>query len=169
MDDRINKIISDVGGLGWEQFCFGLIPQSWTYYQNKHLKALGRKTSGTTWLSQLVRKVWGVQKRMWDHRNSFVHKTKTSIHDKEVEAVTKAIERECRRGLDGLPGEFVGSFRGEVEKLVNSEDIVMKQQWLASIWYARDHLRFRQNLDPEERDPLAQAFITRFNLRRKRN
>ena len=119
-------------------------------------------------LSQLVRKVWGLQKQMWDHRNSFVHRTKTSIHDKEVEAVTKAIEYEFSRGLDGLPGEFVGSFRGEVEKLAKSEDIVMKQQWLASIWFARDHLRFRQNLEPEERDPLAQAFITRFKLRRKR-
>ena len=105
---------------------------------------------------------------MWDHRNSFVHQTKTSIHDKEVEAVTKAVEYEFSRGLDGLPGEFVGSFRGEVERLAKSEDIVMKQQWLASIWFARDHLRFRQNLDPEERDPLEQAFITRFKLRRKR-
>ena len=105
---------------------------------------------------------------MWDHQNSFVHKTKTSLHAKEAKALTQAIEHEFRRGLDGLSGEFVGSFRGEVEKLAKSEDIVMKQQWLASIWFARDHLRFRQNLEPEERDPLAQAFITRFKLRRKR-
>ena len=105
---------------------------------------------------------------MWEHRNSFVHKTQTSLHDKEVEAVTKAVEYEFSWGLDGLLGEFVGSFRGEVERLAKSEDIVMKQQWLALIWFARDHLRFRQNLEPEERDSLAQAFITRFRLRRRR-
>ena len=154
--------------LGWDQFCFGLISKSWTSYQDSYLKALGRRTSGVHWLSRLVRKVWGLQKRMWDHRNSFVHQPQRSIHEREVEAITKAIEHEFNRGLDGLSGEFVGSFRGEVEQLAKSEDIVMKQQWLASIWFARDHLRFRQNLEPEERDPLAQAFITRFKLRRKR-
>ena len=82
--------------------------------------------------------------------------------------MTKAIEMEFRRGLDGLPGEFAGSFRGEVEKLAKSEDIVMKQQWLASIWFARDHIGFSQGLEPEERDPLAQAFTNRFRLRLKR-
>ena len=167
-DNRLHTIISDMDSLGWDQFCFGLISKSWTQYQDSYLKALGRRTPGVNWLSQLVRKIWGLQKRMWDHQNSFVHKTKTSLHAKEAKALTQAIEHEFRRGLDGLSGEFVGSFRGEVEKLAKSEDIVMKQQWLASIWFARDHLRFRQNLEPEERDPLAQAFITRFKLRRKR-
>lgn len=119
-------------------------------------------------MSQLIRKVWDLQKKMWEHRNSFVHKESGSIHDKELEAVDEAIRVEFRRGLDGLPGEFAGNFRGDVKQLLDKKDPVIKQQWLASIWYARDNLRLEQGLDEDVRDPLAAAFISRFHLRRKR-
>ena len=68
----------------------------------------------------------------------------------------------------GSPENFVGNFRAQVKDIVESNNLVWKQQWLSSIWFARDHLRHQQGLDLEDRDPLAQAFITRFNLRKKR-
>ena len=105
---------------------------------------------------------------MWTHRNNFVHKNTGSVHDKELKAIYDAIKIEFIRGLDGLPREFSGSFTGEVKKKLDDWDVVYKQQCLASIWYARDNLRLSQGLNGEIRDPLAQAFITRFHLRRKR-
>ena len=86
----------------------------------------------------------------------------------EEEAINEAICWEFDRARDGLPCDFQADFDGEVGKLVGSSDIIKKQQWLATIWYARDFLRTSQGLDPEERDPVAQAFITRFHLRKKR-
>ena len=79
-----------------------------------------------------------------------------------------AIRWEFSRGLDGLPAEMSGNFKGDVERIVKDKNIVGKQQWLASIWYARDYLRSSQGLDKEDRNPLAQAFIERFKVRRKR-
>ena len=61
-----------------------------------------------------------------------------------------------------------GNFSGEVERIVEDKNMIGKQQWLASVWYARDYLRFTHGLDKEERNPLAQAFIERFKVRRKR-
>ena len=90
------------------------------------------------------------------------------MHEAEAAAIDGAIHLEFQRGLDGLPGEFAGNFRGTEADILKSTNIIWKQQWLSSIWYARDYLRQKQGLVVEERDPLAQAFITRFNLRRKR-
>ena len=56
------------------------------------------------------------------HHNSFVHKDKESTHEKEKEAIDKAIQDEFRRGLDGLPGEFAGDIRRDVKQLVESDD-----------------------------------------------
>ena len=65
---------------------------------------------------------------MWDHRNTFIHKRTGSVHDRELRAINTVIEKEFRRGMDCLPGEFVGSFRGEVKKVLETWNVVYKQQ-----------------------------------------
>ena len=105
---------------------------------------------------------------MWIERNSHVHVKGRSIHQAELEAVDKAIRTEFTRGLDGLPAEFSKDFSGSVEDIIGGHNPVRKQQWLASIWHARDFLRAQIGLDPIAKDPLAKAFITRFHTRRKR-
>ena len=80
--------------------------------------------------------------------------------------MNEAIRNEFARGRDGIPLVFNIDISGRAERIIDEKDLARKQQWLASIWYARDFLRKEQDLDPEERDPLAQAFITRFHLRR---
>ena len=64
--------------------------------------------------------------------------------------------------------DYRRNFNGEVEKILDDKNIIGKQQWLATIWYARDYLRTSQGLDIEDRNPLARAFIDRFKVRRKR-
>ena len=154
--------------IGWKHFGFGIIPTLWTQYQEEHLKQLGSKLTGQLWMSRLIRQVWALHKKMWLDRNSYVHKPGRSIHQAEEEAVNEAIKAEFARGRDGIPLAFDIDINGRAERITEEKDLTRKQQWLASIWYARDFLRKEQDLDPEERDPLAQAFITRFHLRRKR-
>ena len=105
---------------------------------------------------------------MWIERNSHVHKKHGSCHQAEEKAVEEAIRWEFNRGLDGLPAELRGNFDGEVEKILEDKNVIGRQQWLATIWYARDYLRTSQGLDMEDRNPLARAFIERFKVRRKR-
>ena len=167
-DDRILHIIQSMDNIGWKHLGFGLIPQQWTQYQTQHLKNSNSKLSGVHWMSKFIRQIWKLHKKMWLDRNSYVHRGGKSIHKVEEDAIHNAIRQEFERGRDELPGGFTDDFNGSVSKIVDGKDIIRKQQWLASIWYARDFLRRSQDLDPEERDPVAQAFITRFHLRRKR-
>ena len=167
-DPQIYQIIQEMDSLGWDNIIFGTLPKCWSTYQQRYLRSLGHKLLGTNWISRFIRKLWDLQKAMWTHRNTFVHKDSGSVHDRELKAIDESIKSEFTRGLDGLPREFSGSFTGELKKKLEDWDVVYKQQWLASIWYARDNLRLSQGLDEEVRDPLAQAFITRFHLRRKR-
>ena len=119
-------------------------------------------------MSRLIRQIWALHNQMWTEGNSHVHRKGKSIHQAELEAVDEAIRTEFIRGLDGLPVEFAKDFSGDVEEIIEGRNPVRKQQWLASIWYARDFMREAQGLDPVVKDPLAQAFITRFQVRRKR-
>ena len=105
---------------------------------------------------------------MWLERNSHVHTNGRSIHQAELDAVHTAIRTEFTRGLDGLPPEFAEDFSGTANAIIEWTNPVRKQQWLASIWYARDFMRKAVGLDPLTKDPLAQAFISRFQVRRKR-
>ena len=167
-DPQVTHVIKQLDELGWEAFQFGLIPVSWMEYQAQYLENIGSKVSGKIWMSRLIRQIWALHKQMWIERNSHVHGDGKSIHQAEIEAVDKAIRMEFTTGLDGLPAEFLKGFSGSVEDIIDRRNPVRKQQWLASIWYARDFLREARGLDPISRDPLAQAFITRFQVRRKR-
>ena len=97
-----------------------------------------------------------------------MHKKNGSCHQAEEKAVEESIQLEFNRGLDGLPAEIRDNFVGEVERILEDKNVIGKQQWLATIWYARDYLRTSQGLDMEDRNPLARAFIERFKVRRKR-
>ena len=70
-EPRIHHIINAMDSLGWNNFCFGIVPKCWTQYQSNHLQQLHKKLPGTTWMSRLVRQVWDLQKKMWVHCNYF--------------------------------------------------------------------------------------------------
>ena len=118
-------------------------------------------------MSKLLRKVWTIQYQMWTHRNSFVHQGTTSNHIIEEEAVKKAVGEEFIIGRNGLTADYGSFFQGTREEWMEAKGEV-KRQWLANIWAARDRLRHEQGLEPWYKDPVAFAFIRRFNKRKKR-
>ena len=135
--------------------------------QQDYLTLMESRTPAHVWFSRLIRKLWDLQKKMWDHRNSFVHKTQSSMHEFEVEAMNTAIRWEFTVGRNELPVSFSGFFRGTVERILQ-DDAVSKSQWLHSIWLARDFYRLEQGLDPWPRDAVAATFIQRDRIRRKK-
>ena len=118
-------------------------------------------------MSKILRKVWTLQHNMWVHRNSFVHKGKVSIHQREEDAIRRVVREEFIIGRNGLSAEYSQLFQGEREHLVNQNGNVLRQ-WLANVWAGRDRLRREQGLDPWHKNSLAMAFIKRFHKRQKR-
>ena len=135
--------------------------------QHEYLKSLGKRSSGQTWFSKLIRKTWLLQKKMWDHRNGYLHKNGSSLHDHEVAAMDRTIRWEFAVGLNGLPPSYSGLFQGTVGRVLRKNDIA-KTQWLNSVWLARDNIRMADNLDPWDRDPIASTFVQRATIRAKR-
>lgn len=166
-DDDVTEIINSQDHLGWDAACFGIISKQWSALQGQYLASLDRKTLGSTWVSRFIRQLWTVQHKMWLHRNTFVHGAGKSGHEMESEAVENAIWREFIIGRNGLLQEYLGLFRGTVQRILK-QDTAVQQQWLSIVWAGRDRIRRSQNLDPWMRNPLAAAFISRFHLRRKR-
>ena len=167
LDESVQTMIQKQDELGWNSILFGSVHKAWSRAQGAHLDALGKKTTGTTWMSQFIRKVWNIQHSMWLHRNSLVHKGGKSLHKHEEEAVERVIREEFIIGRNGLPQDYAGLFRGNVQRIVNA-DSATKVQWLYRVWSGRDRIRREQDIDPWYKDPLAATFIRRNHIRRKR-
>ena len=77
------------------------------------------------WISRFIRQIWQVQRAMWLHRNSFVHKGGSSVHEAELTAIDNSIRMEFILGRDGLSNEYASYFHGELEVLL-SKSVVSK-------------------------------------------
>ena len=86
--------------------------------QGDYLSNLGKRTAGTTWVSQLMQKVWKLKHSMWLHRDSFVHKEGKSMPQHEEGAINRAIKEEFIIGRDKLLMEHA--------------------QWIYRVWSGRD-------------------------------
>lgn len=161
------RLMEQQDELGWDAFCFGTIHKGWAPTQDLYLKSLGLRSTGTAWMSRLLRRIWEVQYTLWEHRNSCVHKNGTSLHCQEEAAVNQAIREEFTIGRNGLSSEYEGLFRGSTERLIKG-DTAARLQWLSSVWAGRDRLRKDQGLDPWRKNALASAFMVRHRARRKR-
>ena len=167
LDESVEAIIQDQDAMGWDAVMFGSLHQSWSREQGEYLSAMEKRTTGTTWVSQFIRKIWTLQHSLWIHRNSFVHKDGKSMHQHEEEAVDQVIREEFIFGRNGLPMEYDRLFRGNVQRLLNGA-ASMKMQWIYRVWSGRDRIRRDQDLDPWYKNPLAATFIRRNQVRRKR-
>ena len=166
-DDMVQNIIRDQDTMGWDHVLFGAVHTTWSREQGEYLSDLGKKTTGTAWVSQFIRRLWDLQHAMWINRNTFVHNDKKSLHQHEEDAIDRVIREEFILGRNGLSHDYAGLFRGNVDRLLNT-DSATKIQWIYRVWSGRDRLRKEQDLDPWYKDPLAASFIRRNEVRRKR-
>jgi hypothetical protein len=52
----------------------------WMDAQQKHLKSIGKQTTGKRWTIAIVSKLWDIAWDMWQHRNHVTHNT---LHHKK--------------------------------------------------------------------------------------
>ena len=81
--------------------------------------------------------------------------------------MTAAIWWEFEVGQNELPAEYSGLFSGQVQRLLKDDDIT-KYQWLSSVCNTWDHIRIKSGLGGWERNQMAETFIQRHKMRRKR-
>ena len=56
LDESVAAIIQEQDAMGWDSVMFGSLHQSWSREQGEYLSVLDKRTTGTTWASQLIRK-----------------------------------------------------------------------------------------------------------------
>ena len=167
LNETLQRALTQQDFIGWDNFCFGLVGNAIVDIQKEYLTCRDNYTPVHAWISKMIRKVWDLQKKMWDHRNGYLHASDTSMHQVEVDAIDRVIRWEFVVGRNELPISFSGFFRGTVDRVLN-KDAVSKAQWLHSIWLARDFYRSQQGLDPWPRDTVAATFLLRSTSRKKR-
>lgn len=118
----------------------GFFVPEWRTVQHQYLKDIGSSRNSLFWMAQLARRIWNVCRTLWDHRNNILHSEGQTIHQEELRQINEDISQEWERGLDTLPpNNYRHLFRGTIDTLLN-KTIDHKQQWLTSVWAARDKL-----------------------------
>ena len=57
LDEDIQIVLDEQDSIGWSNFCFGLVGQSFITTQQTYLESLGKQASGKSWVSQIIWKV----------------------------------------------------------------------------------------------------------------
>ena len=104
---------------------------------------------------------------MWDHRNHALHAINGGLHCDERIAIDRAIREEFIIGKDDLDETMFSFFRGNVNRILGF-NANSKIQWLASVWGERDRARLERGLGVWYKDPMAEAFLVRHKMRKKR-
>ena len=146
--------------LGWRSFLHGFIGKKWRLAIEQHFIDIRSQKSSTLWMSRLVRKIWDVQRLMWSDRNNTLHGEGNTIHVTEIKAINDEILAQWLEGQNYLPNRYRHLFAGEFRSLYQA-DYHRKQQWLTSVWLARD----RHSLLPIPRNLIANAFYQRWHSR----
>jgi hypothetical protein len=67
---------------GWKNFFEGRPNILWSKLQSCYYTvALKSRQSGKRWMTELIKKLWGVAWDLWEHRNGILHKKETQVHN----------------------------------------------------------------------------------------
>ena len=71
-----------------------------------------------------MRKLWEVQKIMWDHRNASLHNKKSGVHEKKLMVIHAAIKFELAIGTNGVEEDHRHFFEVSVKEIMKSTTII---------------------------------------------
>ena len=120
-------------------------------------------------MSKVVRKIWYLQKIIWDNKNSYAHALNSTTHYQEEDAMTMTAEIRWELAVfqNGLPEAYSGLFTGKLKCLLEDNGIT-KTQWIISVWNIRYQVMITAGLGDWERSQISETFIQRHHNRRKR-
>ena len=154
----VMEAMIDQDNIGWYNFTNGFISKKWRIIQKAYFKDLRCQKSPDLWMAKCQLRIWEIAWLMWHHRNEFLHNDGKTIHFQEISATNQEIRNEfVTSGVD-LPATYHHLFQINVEELINSS-IFKKQEWLTSVWVARDH---HMPALVRPRNEIAEAFYIRW-------
>ena len=85
-------------------------------------------------MSKVVRKIWYLQKIIWDNKNSYAHALNSTTHYQEEDAMTMTAEIRWELAVfqNGLPEAYSDSFTGQVQHILKY-DCITKAQYISSV------------------------------------
>ena len=138
----------------------GFIGKKWRLAIEQHFVASNSRKSSTLWVSRLVRKIWDIQKQLWMDQNDTLHGEGNTIHVMELMSINEEILAQWTEEQQQLPDCYKHLFSGEF-RLLYQADFHRKQQWLTSVWLARE----KHSTTPILRNPIANTFYQRWHRR----
>jgi hypothetical protein len=155
-DPTFRHAIQEQDALGWDNMIRGHTSTAWATLFQEAINFTNHRTTGILWMAKVQRKIWEIAWAMWEHRNKQLHVDGQSVHFLDKIAMTAAIHIEWDRGPDGLPPHYNGLFVHH-NRPPWSRSLQHQQQWLASVWHARDN----HNQQTGERNQRATQFVFR--------
>ena len=152
--------------IGWKAFLFRSVHKIWGELQGNHLENMGKKTTGTGWISQLIQKVWTLQYNVRSN-NNYLHRQHKGLNVQEEEVINKVIKEEFIIGKDALPPEYNGLFRGQIQTILK-KDTMEKKLWIHRLWMGQDRIHKEQGLDPWYKDMIVSQALHKYCMRKKR-
>ena len=122
--------------LGWFAFLAGFIPSKIAHLQQQHYSTQNRKTTGTSWASQLIQKIWHILYELWLLRNKTLHQN-TINNNHGLENLDYSITVEYHIDALGLPSQFNGYFSPPLATIL-AKDTEQKKKWFRLIRRARE-------------------------------
>ena len=160
IDRALRQATQQQDSLGWRSFLHGFIGKKWRLAIEQHFVASNSRKSSILWVSRFVRKIWDIQKQLWMDRNDTLHGDGNTIHVTEIMAINEEILAQWTEGQQQLPDRYKHLFSGEF-RLLYQANFHRKQQWLTSVWLARE----KHSTTPTLRNPIANNFYQRWHSR----
>jgi hypothetical protein len=91
---------------GWKNFFEGRPNYHWVKLQSYYFTvALKSRQSGKRWMTELIKKLWGVAWDLWEHRNGILHKKESQVLNlKLIQDLNQAWEDQRRLRLETKKG-----------------------------------------------------------------
>ena len=152
--------------LGWENFLLGRLSPTLSQYQQVHYTNIGSQKTGKAWLARLIRQLWLVCWRMWEHRNFINNSTLTDEEKRERSHLLSQVHQEFAKGSSTLLKTDRYLLKKQTDVIKYS--IVDLKDWLERVRLAR-----ASNSRVVERDSrslqASQRFMTRWMRRAQSN
>ena len=71
----VQRAFQDQLTVGTDHVLDGLLSPTWARAQQEYLISLGRRTTGTQWMSRIIRRIWQIAWELWVHRRQVLEST----------------------------------------------------------------------------------------------
>jgi hypothetical protein len=133
-DPLVQAAVEEQVQLGWRAMVEGIMSKKWAAAQQGYANKKGFRFSKGLWASKVIRWIWEIPWKQWEHRNEVLHGTSSS--SPEMEEIDRRIREELQAGDRGFDANSKLLFQAHKTTIVTALPAVRKA-WLRSVVLAR--------------------------------